>query len=44
MTRIEKMREDGYPKIIKGNGGYRAYSNYLQHKNYISPIIKACYR
>lgn len=21
-----------------------AFSNYLQHKNYISPIIKACYR
>lgn len=21
-----------------------AISNYLQHKNYISPIIKACYR
>ena len=20
-----------------------AFSNYLQHKNYISPIIKACY-
>lgn len=25
MTRIEKMIKDGYPKIIKGNGGYRAY-------------------
>lgn len=21
-----------------------AFSNYLQHENYISPIIKACYR
>lgn len=21
-----------------------AFTNYLQHKNYISPIIKACYR
>ena len=21
-----------------------AFSNYLQHKNYISPIIRACYR
>lgn len=21
-----------------------AFSNYLQHKNYISPIIKTCYR
>jgi hypothetical protein len=29
-----------------GGKEYRrtAFSNYLQHKNYISPIIKACYR
>ena len=30
MTRIEKMRKDGYSKIIKGNGGYRAYRAYLK--------------
>lgn len=30
MTRIEKMRKDGYSKIIKGNGGYRAYLKDMQ--------------
>ena len=30
MTIIEKMRKDGYPKIIKGNGGYRAYLKDMQ--------------
>jgi hypothetical protein len=30
MTRIEKMRKDGYPNIIKGNGGYRAYLKDMQ--------------
>lgn len=30
MTRIEKMRKDGYPKIIKGNGGFRAYLKDVQ--------------
>ena len=30
MTRIEKMIKDGYPKIIKGNGGYRAYLKDVQ--------------
>lgn len=30
MTRIEKMIKDGYPKIIKGNGGYRAYLKDMQ--------------
>lgn len=25
MTTIEKMRKDGYPRKIKGNGGYVAY-------------------
>lgn len=30
MTRIEKMIKDGYPKIIKGNGGYRAYIEWME--------------
>lgn len=30
MTIIEKMRKDGYPKIIKDNGGYRAYLKDMQ--------------
>lgn len=30
MTIIEKMRKDGYPKIIKGNGGCRAYLKDIQ--------------
>lgn len=30
MTIIEKMRKDGYPNIIKGNGGYKAYFKYIQ--------------
>lgn len=30
MTRIKKMIKDGYPKIIKGNGGYRAYLKDMQ--------------
>ena len=25
MTAIEKMRKDGYPLIIIGNGGYKAH-------------------
>lgn len=36
---------DDVTALISGKE-YRetAFSNYLQHKNYISPIIKACYR
>ncbi len=31
--------------LISGKEYRRAaFTNYLQHKNYISPIIKACYR
>ena len=31
--------------LISGKEYRRAaFNNYLQHKNYISPIIKACYR
>jgi hypothetical protein len=31
--------------LISGKGYRRtAFDNYLNHKNYISPIIKACYR
>lgn len=30
MTRIERMQKDGYPKIIKGNGGFRAYLKDMQ--------------
>lgn len=36
---------DDVTTLISGKK-YRetAFNNYLQHKNYISPIIKACYR
>lgn len=30
MTVIEKMMKDGYPKIIKGNGGFKAYLKDIQ--------------
>lgn len=36
---------DDVTALISGKEYRRtAFSNYLQHKNYISPIIKACYR
>lgn len=36
---------DDITTLISGKEYRRtAFSNYLQHKNYISPIIKACYR
>lgn len=36
---------DDITALISGKEYRRtAFSNYLQHKNYISPIIKACYR
>lgn len=36
---------DDVTVLISGKEYRRAaFSNYLQHKNYISPIIKACYR
>lgn len=36
---------DDVTTLISGKEYRRAaFSNYLQHKNYISPIIKACYR
>lgn len=36
---------DDVAALISGKEYRRAaFSNYLQHKNYISPIIKACYR
>lgn len=35
---------DDITTLISGKEYRRtAFSNYLQHKNYISPIIKACY-
>lgn len=35
---------DDVTALISGKEYRRtAFSNYLQHKNYISPIIKACY-
>lgn len=36
---------DDITTLISGKEYRRtAFTNYLQHKNYISPIIKACYR
>ena len=36
---------DDVTALISGKEYRRtAFSNYLQHKNYISPIIKTCYR
>lgn len=36
---------DDVTALISGKEYRRAaFSNYLQYKNYISPIIKACYR
>ena len=36
---------DDITALISGKEYRRtAFTNYLQHKNYISPIIKACYR
>lgn len=36
---------DDVTALISGKEYRRtAFSNYLQHENYISPIIKACYR
>lgn len=36
---------DDVTALISGKEYRRAaFTNYLQHKNYISPIIKACYR
>lgn len=36
---------DDVTTLISGKEYRRtAFINYLQHKNYISPIIKACYR
>ena len=36
---------DDVLSLISGKEYRRtAFTNYLQHKNYISPIIKACYR
>ena len=36
---------DDVTALISGKEYRRAaFANYLQHKNYISPIIKACYR
>lgn len=36
---------DDVTTLISGKEYRRtAFSNYLQHENYISPIIKACYR
>ena len=36
---------DDVTALISGKEYRRtAFNNYLQHKNYISPIIKACYR
>lgn len=36
---------DDIPALISGKEYRRtAFDNYLNHKNYISPIIKACYR
>ena len=36
---------DDVLKLISGKEYRRtAFNNYLSHKNYISPIIKACYR
>lgn len=35
---------DDVTTLISGKGYRRtAFNNYLNHKNYISPIIKACY-
>ena len=35
---------DGVLTLISGKNYRRtAFTNYLQHENYISPIIKACY-
>lgn len=37
--------ESGTCDVISGKEYRRtAFDNYLNHKNYISPIIKACYR
>ena len=44
MTRIEKMRKDGYSKIIKGNGGYRAYLKDMQPPGGGRPFQVLCKR
>lgn len=44
MTRIEKMIKDGYPKIIKGNGGYRTYLKDMQPLAGSIPAISFIYK
>jgi hypothetical protein len=42
---VDRGTCDDVTALISGKEYRRAaFNNYLNHKNYISPIIKACYR